>query len=267
MLLHQARLFFIALQFLTRLPAPRSVGFEPAWLRASARYFPLVGAVVGLAAAGALWVGRWLWTDAIGAGLSLAATALLTGAFHEDGLADTLDGLGGSHDKPRVLAIMKDSRIGTYGSLGLILVLGLKAAALAAWSAHAATGALVMVAWAHMASRLVPVWLMRVLPYAGDAEHAKAKPLATSVTRAELRLAAATVGGGAALALWLAPALAWPLAGAALAAALMGVFLRRRLAQRLGGFTGDTLGAAQQLSELAMLLAALAIALRVGAHA
>jgi adenosylcobinamide-GDP ribazoletransferase len=264
---HQARLFFIALQFLTRVPAPRAIGFDPAWLRASARYFPLVGAVVGAAGVAALGAGRWLWNDAIAAGLSLATTAWLTGAFHEDGLADTLDGLGGAHDKARALAIMKDSRIGTYGSVGLLLVLGLKAAALAAWSARAIGDAALLLVWAHAASRLVPVWLMHALPYAGDAEHAKAKPLATSSTRAELLVAAGTVAALALLVAWLSPALARPLAGATLGAILVGASMRRWLARRLGGFTGDTLGAAQQLAELAVLLAALAVAARGGAPA
>jgi len=259
LLLRELRLFFVALQFLTRLPVPRWVGFEPAWLQACARWFPLVGACVGLAAAAALAAGRWLWTDAIGAGASLAATILLTGAFHEDGLADTCDGLGGGRDRAHALAIMKDSRIGSYGAVALVIVLGLKAAATAAWSAHAPGAALAVVAWAHMASRLVPVWLMHVLPYAGDAEHAKAKPLATSIGPGAFLVAAATVLAGAALGGALRPGLVPALGGAALAAAVFALLARAFLRARLGGFTGDTLGAAQQLSELVLLLAALAV--------
>ena len=125
--LHELRLMAIALQFFTRVPVPARVGFEPAWLNASARHFPLVGLLVGAVAALALAVGSQALGTAIGVWLSIAATVWLTGAFHEDGLADTCDALGGAVSRERALEIMKDSRIGTYGAVGLLLVLGLKA--------------------------------------------------------------------------------------------------------------------------------------------
>jgi adenosylcobinamide-GDP ribazoletransferase len=258
-LLHEVRLFFTALQFLTRVPVPRWVGFEPAWLQQSVRHFPLVGLFVGLAGAAVMGVAHGLWSDGIAAGLSLAATVWLTGAFHEDGFADTCDGLGGSVDRAKALTIMKDSRIGSYGSVGLILMLGLKAATLAEWLHADAGHALLLTVWAHMASRLAPLWIMQALPYAGDAEHAKAKPLATGIGKGALGFAALCVLLGAAAVVGFAPDLLVPLAGAAVLAAALCRYVQAWLDRRLGGFTGDTLGATQQLAELLLLLATLAI--------
>src|SRR5262245_58591993 len=165
---HELRLFFVALQFLTRVPAPRWVGFEPAWLSACVRHFPLVGAGVGLWGAAVLWAALQFWPPMVAALLSLAGTVWLTGAFHEDGLADTCDALGGAVSRERALEIMKDSRIGSYGAIALVLALGLKVALVAAlvsapaW-APASTGvgpALAAVVWSHAVSRAAPVALI-----------------------------------------------------------------------------------------------------------
>ncbi len=253
---HELRLFFIALQFLTRVPVPRWVGFEPDWLNQSARHFPAVGVCVGVVAAAVLWAGHALWTPAVAVGLSMAATLLLTGGFHEDGFADSCDGLGGHVSRERALEIMKDSRIGAYGAMGLVLMLGLKAATLTALPLMWALPALL---FAHTASRSAAVWLIRVLPYAGDVAHAKAKPLAQRVSA--IGVAVATSWALAvAVGLW-----AWrPHLGAALAASGALVLLGTAawanvLKRRLGGTTGDTLGAAQQITELLALLGWLAI--------
>ena len=179
---HEIRLFFIALQFLTRVPVPRAVGFEPAWLQACLRHFPLVGACVGAWAALVLWLALQLWPPLVASAVSLVATVWLTGAFHEDGLADTCDALGGAVSRDRALTIMKDSRIGSYGAVALVLALVLKVVAVAGLASAAPAGGLVWattaVIWSHAVSRAAPVWLVWRLPYAGDAEHAKAKPLA-----------------------------------------------------------------------------------------
>ncbi|HEY4082911.1 MAG TPA: adenosylcobinamide-GDP ribazoletransferase [Burkholderiaceae bacterium] len=256
---HELRLFFTALQFLTRVPVPAWVGFEPAWLQQSVRYFPLVGLFVGCVAAVVMGAAHELLPNAIAAGLSIAATVLLTGAFHEDGFADTCDGLGGAVDRVRALAIMKDSRIGSYGSVGLILMLGLKAATLTEWLHASLSHALLLTVWTHMASRLAPLWIMRALPYAGDAEHAKAKPLATGIGKGGLLFAAGCVVLLSALVLGFAPDLALPLVWAVAVAALVCWRLQAWLKRRLGGFTGDTLGATQQLVELALLITTLAV--------
>ncbi|MCA3243052.1 MAG: adenosylcobinamide-GDP ribazoletransferase [Rubrivivax sp.] len=254
-LIHEYRLFLVALQFLTRVPL-RFATWHDDWLQASARHFAGVGLVVGGFAAAVLWAAAHFYGALLAVLLSLAATLWLTGAFHEDGLADTFDGLGGSADRERALAIMKDSRLGTYGTVALVLVLALKAAALHALAVRDLLAVLALLPLAHAVSRAATVGLLALLPYAGDAEHAKAKPLAQRADGLTL-----VVTGGWVL---IAFAAAWPfvpadaLVSAALAVPVVTVLMRRWLHRRLGGFTGDTLGATQQLVELAMLLAALA---------
>lgn len=250
-LLHELRLVFIALQFLTRVPVPRSIGFEPDWLNQSARWFPLVGMFVGAVVALTLGMAGRVFPPAVAVGLSIAAGVLLTGGFHEDGLADTADALGGVVSRERALEIMKDSRIGSYGALALVIVLGLKAAVLTAMLPALAIPALLL---AHAGSRAAAVLVIRVLPYAGDLEHAKARPLARRVSRGGMWVALGSVGllGGALV--WRTPGqgamMLASLAMLALGAAASVGWLRRRL----GGYTGDALGATQQVTELLALL-------------
>ena len=254
-LLRELRLFLVALQFLTRVPIPKWVGFEPEWLHASARHFPAVGACVGLLSAGVLWGASAVFPPAVAAALSMLSSVVLTGAFHDDGLADTCDALGGVVSRERALQIMKDSRIGTYGAVGLLMVLGLKAAVLAALPLGLAMSALVL---GHTVSRAAAVALMHWLPYAGDPDQAKAKPLAHHVSSAGL-LVACGWGLAVAAALRLQCMASDPGLGAAMAAAVLAaVGCAHWWHRRLGGFTGDTLGATQQLTELCMLLATLA---------
>ena len=254
---HELRLFFIALQFFTRVPVPAWVGFEPAWLNQSARYFPLVGACVGLVGAGVLWASSRVFPPAVAVGLSMASTLVMTGGFHEDGLADTFDALGGAVSRARALEIMKDSRIGSYGALALVVVLGTKAATLASLPWALALPALV---FAHTASRAAATTLIFALPYAGDVALAKAKPLAQRISGGGLTVAWASVGlVGAALCWAFAVPAVWGAGGALLAVvacAACGAWLHRRLQ----GYTGDGLGATQQLGELLVLLGALAMA-------
>jgi adenosylcobinamide-GDP ribazoletransferase len=240
----------LALQFLTRVPVHTAV-FTATELNRSARYFPVIGALVGAAGALVFAAASLLWPVPIAVLLSMAATVWLTGGFHEDGLADTCDGLGGAVGRERALAIMKDSRIGSYGALGLVLMLGLKAALLNAQGSILRTACAIV--FAHAVSRAAPVVLLAWLPYAGDAEHAKAKPMAQQVQGSDVATAVVLAVGIAALSavpLGIAPILA-ALGAAALATAAM----RRWLRRRLGGYTGDTLGATQQGTEAALLLA------------
>ena len=257
-LVHELRLFCIAVQFLTRVPVPRAVGFEPDWLNQSARHFPAVGAGVGAVAALVLVAAVQVFPPAVAVGLSMAATLCLTGGFHEDGLADTFDALGGAVSRERALAIMKDSRIGSYGAIALVIVLGLKAATLTSLAAVSVAQAVAALLLAHTASRSAAVLLMRTLAYAGDVDHAKAKPLAQRVST---RGAAVALGWLVLVSVglvWIAPG---PAVGVAVGLSLGGIgalacagWLRRRL----GGYTGDGLGATQQITELLVLLGWLA---------
>lgn len=257
-LFHELRLFFIALQFFTRVPVPRWVGFEPAWLQQCARHFPLVGLAVGACSAAVLWGALWLWPAPVAVGLAMAASVWLTGGFHEDGWADTCDGLGGAVSREKALTIMKDSRIGSYGALGLILMLGLKAACLVALAEQDYLLAIAGLVWAHATSRAAPVWIMHALPYAGDAEHAKAKPLATQASSGALAVALLWVLLAGLLTAWIDTAWVPQLCIAAVAAGAATLWMQSWLDRRLGGYTGDNLGATQQLVELVVLLALLA---------
>ncbi len=241
----------LAVQFYTRVPVRGRlaawVGYRPEMLPSAAGHLPLVGwLVAGTAAAVGALAWPW-WPPLLVAVACTATTVLVTGAFHEDGLADTADGLGGFVPRDRALQIMTDSRLGTYGVITLVLALLAKVAALAQLGAQGAEQLAVALVVAHVVSRLCPLAVMTALPYVGSAA-GKAKPMAQDVPARSVVVATA----------WTAPALvllvlaAGPTGALLLLAVLAGVvagavwWLRRRLE----GFTGDTLGAVQQVSEL-----------------
>ncbi|MDZ7856232.1 adenosylcobinamide-GDP ribazoletransferase [Sphaerotilus sp.] len=255
---HEFRLFFIALQFFTRVPVPGWVGWTPEWMHASARHYPAVGLCIGAVGAAVLALGAACWPLPVAVGLSMAATVWMTGGFHEDGLADTCDGLGGTVSRERALTIMKDSRLGSYGALGLVGVLGLKAVALHGLVTVDLLPAMVATVWAHALSRVAPVVLLWVLPYAGDLEHTKAKPMAQQISGRGLLVVLGWAGLVSVAAVAVLGDLRPVLAGL-LGLACMVLWCGRWFHGRLGGYTGDTLGASQQLSELAALLGWLAV--------
>jgi len=254
-LLHELRLFCMALQFLTRLPVPRGVGFAPAMFRRAVRHFPLVGALVGavgaLVALGALQ----LWPAAVAATLAVASTLWLTVALHEDGLADTFDALLGAATRDKALAIMKDSRLGSYGVATLATSLLLRVVLLAELLGRGALAAVAAWVAAHAAGRALAVALMWSLPYAGDAAQAKAPALTRDVASGDAAWATLVGVLVIALAATVQPAAAGRFAAAIAALVLLLLLLRRWLQRRLNGYTGDTLGAAEQLGEVAVLLA------------
>ena len=251
------RHFLLALLFFTRIPVTgalaRWVGYSPAMLRASAAHFPAVGWVVGAIGAAAFALASALWPPAVAAVAATVVTVLATGAFHEDGLADVADGLGGTQDRARALEIMRDSRIGAFGAIALVLALGLKLALLTTLGALAgAAPACAALAGAHVLSRLMPLAPMRWLPHVSG-EAAKSKPLADSVSGRALGIALAW---SAPAALGLGYVFGAPAALGALAAAAGVTFaLARWFRRRLGGFTGDCLGTTQQVAEIAIYLA------------
>jgi adenosylcobinamide-GDP ribazoletransferase len=248
--MQQLRLFFIALQFFTRLPIPRWVGFEPHWLNHASRYFPAVGIVVGAIAAAVYVLADWAWPHAVAVLLSTIAGIYVTGAFHEDGFADTCDGMGGGMTRERVLEIMTDSRIGAYGAIGIALLLALKCVTLSSLPPPMVIAALLV---AHPLSRLAATALMWQLTYVKG--EGKAKPLAQRMSNAEFFIAALTVVLPMAASVflgWLSwQALAFGIAAVALAA----LWLARKFVQRIGGYTGDCLGAVQQVTEGGFYLA------------
>ncbi len=245
----EARLFVCALQLLTRLPTPPLRAYDPDWTARAARYYPLAGQLIGLISAAVLLAAARVWSGPIPALLAIAAGALATGGFHEDGLADTADGLGGGRTREARLAIMKDSRIGTFGALALALVTAVRVAALARMTPWAGAAALLL---AHGAARAFAVVVMAGLPYAADPATAKLAPAARPVSRGEAALALL-------LGLWPAVLVGWPgaLAGLGLAA-LAALALAWRSRRLIGGYTGDVLGGVEQLCEAALLLGAAA---------
>lgn len=245
----QLALFFTALGFFTRLPIPARVGWSPERLDHAARYFPLVGGVVGILGAGSYFACAQILPVSVAVILSMAVTVRATGAFHEDGWADACDGLGAGWDKAQVLSIMKDSRIGSYGTVGLVLMLAGKAAALIELEAQHLTALALLVA--HPLSRLASTSLIYALDYVRDDASSKSRPLAQKMSAAELAVAA--LCGLLPLAL-----LPWPaIAAVIIATALVTLWCARMFVRRLGGYTGDLLGATQQATELACYLALL----------
>lgn len=235
----------LALMLLTRLPAGRLPDPAPT-IGASVWAFPLAGLAVGALAALTLAAALALsLPPALAAGLALGVQVMVTGALHEDGLADLADGLWGGRTPERRLEIMRDSRIGSYGALALILSIGLRWQALAVIAA-APLAPLALIALA-MTSRVAPAALLAALPPArGDGMGRSA----TGANRQAVLI-------GAALALL--PALALPGTLPMLAVQLaLGLGVARLAMARLGGQTGDVLGASQQLTELggALVLAA-----------
>lgn len=248
-----ARLFD-ALRFLTIVWTPASPAeIAPDWLARCIKYFPLVGACVGGASAIVLLLADAIWGPAVAAMLAVATSVVVTGALHEDGLADTIDAFGGGWTIEKRLAIMKDSRIGAYGALALGFGVALRVAALAELSPWA--GAVALIA-SHAAARVSPSFVINAMSYAGDIAGMKVSYAETPVRAGELRLAL-IIAGTAALPLLLISipsVLSGILLGAALAAALA------RWSRRLiGGYTGDVLGAVEQMFEIGFLLGVAAI--------
>ena len=232
--------FFGAIRFFTRLPVPAWVGHSSEALASSTRYFPAVGIVVGGIAALVFLATSYVWPLTLAVLVSMAATLYITGAFHEDGWSDTIDGLGGGWEKERVLAIMKDSRIGSYGAAALIIILLAKFCALIELKPSLIP--LAMIA-GHALSRLCATAVMTSLDYVRD--EGKAKPMSAKISHAARVFALLTA---------LLPLLFLPwsqvLTGLVLAA-FATLWLARLFKRRIGGYTGDCLGAAQQLSEVA----------------
>jgi adenosylcobinamide-GDP ribazoletransferase len=228
-----------AFALLTRLPLPdhRGTGAESAWA------WPLVGAVLGAIAAAVASAGLWLGlTYGVTSVLVIAALAMLTGGLHEDGLSDTADGLFGGWTKERRLEIMKDSRVGSYGVLALVLV------TLARWSAVNALlvfgGHWAVLVAAGALSRAPMALIMALLPNARGSglSHATGRPSQTT----------ALVGMSMAVAISILLA-GWAGLVMTLAALAAGVLVSILALRRIGGQTGDILGASQQLAEVACL--------------
>jgi adenosylcobinamide-GDP ribazoletransferase len=236
--------FKMAAGFLTRLPVPHPDGAGPANFARAYRLFPVVGALIGLA------IGLFCLAleligvpDLAAAAVALGAGTLLTGALHEDGLADVADGFGGGRDVEGKLAIMRDSRIGTYGVMALLISFATKFSALAAIPDGHVVQSLIV---AHALARVVLPILALELPYARSDGLARTggQPDATT----------AMIACGLALLIALL-SLSWlDVLWAVVAAGISGLVMARLALRQIGGQTGDVLGAAEQVAETAILV-------------
>lgn len=244
------RIALTAVMFLTRIRVPSWVTHAPEDLARSTAYFPLVGVVVGAIGAAVGVLALQVWNPWIAAVAAVAATVRITGAFHEDALADACDGFGGGWTVEQVLTIMKDSRIGSYGAVGLLLVTVMRIGALALIAAQSPALFVAALIAAHVLGRWSSLPLIFALPYVSDADRSKSKPFAASVTI--LRLLAGT----ATAVVVLGTLFGDPITVATLAAVALVVtfLLGRYFNRRIGGMTGDCLGAANQAVEMASYL-------------
>ena len=256
------RHYLLAVQFFTRIPVTGRLaawaGYSPKMLRASAAHFPGVGVLVGALVAGLTALLLVFLPQAsplsplVAAVLGTVFSVILTGAFHEDGLADIADGLGGSQNRERALEIMKDSRVGAFGAIAVVLVLFAKVSLLALIGDVYPEVMVVGIFAAHVASRTFPLLLIRLLPHVGDVAGSKSKPLADQITGLSLFIAI----------LWLFMAIAGVfivydamyLIASMVTASVAFLYMWRLFAKRLQGFTGDCLGATQQVCEAAFYL-------------
>jgi adenosylcobinamide-GDP ribazoletransferase len=236
----EIRLLLTAMQYFTRIRVPAWVGHAPERLAGAVRYFPAIGLIVGASGAAVMWLAALVLPVPLPAILSTAVTILMTGAIHEDGLADTSDGLGGGATRERALEIMKDPRIGVFGAIALILALLLKIAALSSLPLWTALTALVA---AHAFSRFCAVLVIFMGRYVGSADRSRSAPVVERVGIGDVFIAA----------LFGLPALVLcgPRVIVAVVVALVLVGLVARwCVRRIGGYTGDTLGATQQVAEI-----------------
>ena len=260
------RYFFLALQFFTRIPVTGRLGewadYSPEALRKSAAYFPAIGWIIGIITALTYWLIAYNLPDLpatplVAAFLSTFVGLMVTGAFHEDGLADLTDGLGGSLKREQALEIMKDSRIGSFGSLALIIALGSKISLLTLLGQKD----IVLACWAlfgaHVTSRFAPLLVIRFQSHVGDEAGSKSKPLSDAISWSTFSVG--TVWWLASLVLLqsLYPDIPWW--GAVVGAGISLIWMFRLLAERLGGFTGDGLGATQQICEIGFYLGLLLV--------
>jgi len=253
-LFYELRLFLTAVMFYTRIPCPSWVGYSDEQLNRSTRYFPAIGWLVGAIVAVIIGLLQLILPVAIAVIIALACGVLLTGAFHEDGFSDLCDGFGGGSTPERTLEIMKDSRVGAFAAIGLVLLFSCKIATMTALISIEPWYGLVGLVFIHVLSRFSVVTIIFTDEYARQDLTSKVKPIGRKIS----------VGGLITSGAWLLPfiALLWQRPWWFLAvpvALLLRLILGAWFKKRLGGYTGDCLGAAQQIIEVITLLTLLVI--------
>lgn len=244
----QLTIFFYALSYFTRIPIPASIHFDNDQFHKSTAYFPIIGGVVTLVMMATFYIFQLMFSVPVSLTFMLIASLLLTGALHEDGFADCCDGLGGGYDIAQRLKIMKDSQIGTYAGVGLIVLFLLKFNLLVELTTISYSALFIALLIAHIVSRYVALCIMESLDYARVGNTGKAQSLAPKLSRGYFIFASLCA---------LSTLLLLPLLSALLiiiVTAVITLILRRVFIKNLEGYTGDCLGFAQQCIEIAVLL-------------
>ena len=234
--------FCEAIVFYTRLPGPAWAGKDPSKMVSANKYLPVIGLLVAMISALTLVAASRLFSTDISIVLAMTTSILLTGAFHEDGLADACDGFGGGYEREQIINIMRDSRIGTFGVIGLVGILTLKFLCLRELPLNQSILSLFI---SQSLSRLSALAMMHSLPYASDRGKIKAATSTSSWRDLLLGVAVCVV-----------PIFFMPQVAMMSALVVIVVFElgRRYFLRRLGGYTGDCLGAIQQITEICLLM-------------
>jgi adenosylcobinamide-GDP ribazoletransferase len=256
LLYQEVRIFFTALMFYTRIPCPSFTDHKEEYLNRATRYFPLIGCIVAAISFAGFAGASYVFSPQLSVLISMIVSVFVTGAFHEDGFADTCDGFGGGWTKEKILTIMKDSRVGTYGVIGLVLILGLKFFALLELSAKTSVWIFGLFLLAgHVLSRFCAILIIRLLPYSREDAYSKVKPVAKGIHTVDLITAGLftsipIVGIALIHQLFL---LVW------MPMILTTLYLKWYFHKWIGGYTGDCLGAVQQVNEVVFYLSVLAL--------
>lgn len=253
----ELHIFLTAVMFYTRIPCPRWVDHNPQYINLCTRYFPLIGWIVGGIYAASILISAYLLPPAICVLLGMGISVLLTGAFHEDGFADVCDGFGGGWTKEKILVIMKDSRVGTYGLVGIALLFGVKfSSTFELMLTNNLIFFVLLTISSHAVSRMMAVIIIYFQPYAREDDQSKAKPLAAGIRFTDFIIA---------LVFGLMPFIIFVIQTnllfglAILPLVLITLYLAQYFNKWIGGYTGDCLGATQQVNEVMFLLSVLAI--------
>ena len=261
----QLDIFFTALMFYTRIPCPKNITHDPTYLNKATRYFPLIGYIVGGIGAIVFALSYKIFSLELAILFSLLANILTTGAFHEDGFADVCDGFGGGWTKEKILKIMKDSAIGAYGAIGIVLLFAIKFFAI-----NTVIKELISIGYlddiiiyvilllfviTHSLSRLTAISIIFTTDYVREDELSKSKPIAKQNTWKEI--VGAFVFGLAPL-VFLAFS-NWKYLLILIPLIILRFFLIRYFKKWIGGYTGDCLGATQQLAEVIIYLSFIAL--------
>ena len=255
MLRKELQYFLTALMFYTRIPVGEIKGWQDEFLYKSRKYFPVIGWIVGGLSAAIFYALSLILPQSVSIVMAMMSSLLLTGAFHEDGLADSCDAFGGGWSTEQVLSIMKDSRIGTYGSVALIFSFALKLLSLIELAKYSTSLLILALIFAHVLSRYMALSMMQIADYVQEGEKSKSKTMASNkLTKLDFLIAS----------LFAVPALfLWAEVYQAIIVVpmfLATLYLRRYFIRRIGGYTGDALGMTQQVTELIAYLGLLVLA-------